>query len=140
VLDAVGKTIHVCDLKAGQGVEVDVIGNRQLHLYSLGAYYDLRFLFGVERVVVHIVQPRTGNPGSSWEVSLDELLAFGDQMREAARRTEDKDAACIASEKTCRFCQAAAVCPELVRQNIAVAEAMFDAVPPLTARLQGGTR
>jgi len=133
VLDYNGRAIHVADLKGGSGIEVDVVGNRQLRLYGLGAYNDFGFLGDFERVVLHIVQPRTGNYGSSWEVSLDDLLAFGEEMREAALRTGDPDAPLVPSEKGCRFCKAAAVCPELARQNLAAAEAMFDAVPALPA-------
>lgn len=133
VLDYTGKTIHVIDLKGGSGVEVDVTDNRQLKLYGLGAWNDYGFLGDFQRVVLHIVQPRVGNPGRYWEISLDDLLDFGEEMRVAAGRTGDPDAPLVPSEKGCRFCKAAAVCPELARQNLAAAEALFDKAPALPA-------
>ncbi|TDX21649.1 uncharacterized protein DUF2800 [Modicisalibacter xianhensis] len=135
ILDYAGKTIHVADLKGGSGVPVSVEDNRQLKLYGLGAYNDYGWMGDFERVMLHIVQPRTGNYGESWEIGVDDLLAFGEEMRAAAQRTRDPDAPLVPSEKGCRFCKAAAVCPELARQNLAAAEALFDDAPPLPANI-----
>jgi len=73
------RTLFISDLKYGAGEPVDATDNKQLRLYALGAWHYLGQP-DVDRVVMNIDQPRAGGM-KFWEVSLDELLAFGDEMK-----------------------------------------------------------
>lgn len=78
-----GNTLHVIDFKYGKGVSVSAEGNPQLGLYALGALAEYGFIYPVEKVVLHIVQPRIPN-SSSWETTVKELLAWGKYVKEKA--------------------------------------------------------
>ena len=62
-----GETMDVIDYKYGQGVPVSAVDNPQMKLYGLGALNDYGFAFNVQKVRLHIYQPRLNN------VSVDEL-------------------------------------------------------------------
>ena len=102
--DPAGRVIHIDDLKYGAGVPVSAVGNRQLRIYALGFWRhfceaDNR----IERFVLTIDQPRAGG-FKTWEVSTDDLLAFGEEVRIAGLATMEPDAPLKAGEKGCRFC------------------------------------
>ena len=59
-----------------------------------------------------ISQPRLGHV-SEWVISVEDLLAFGEKVRAAAKTTELPDAPLNPSEDACRFCKAKATCPAL---------------------------
>ncbi len=74
-----GSELHIIDFKYGKGVPVNAEGNYQLALYALGAYQEYGFLFGIENVHLHIIQPRIPN-NSSWGTTLKELLVWGEKV------------------------------------------------------------
>ena len=101
----------VNDLKWGRGELVDAEDNKQLRIYALGMYDYARksgLLGDHDRdyeIVIVIDQPRAGGQ-KEWLLSLGELLAFGEEVEEAAKRTYDPDAPFVASKKGCRWCKA----------------------------------
>lgn len=74
-----GSELHIVDFKYGKGVPVKAEGNYQLALYALGAYQEYGFLFNIENVHLHIIQPRIPN-NSSWSTTLKELLVWGEKV------------------------------------------------------------
>ena len=72
-----------------------------------------------------ISQPRTGN-FSEWTVTVEELLAFGKEVKRAAAATRMLGAPLQASEKACKFCKAKATCPALTKAVEATTGALFD--------------
>lgn len=112
--------VHVLDLKFGRGVRVDAPGNPQLRCYALGALLDAIMIHDVRTVRMTIVQPRL-NHESTAEMDADDLLAWGDVLRQAVDRTRDPDAPAVPGESQCRWCPAQAVC----RVRVA---SVFDAV------------
>ena len=72
-----------------------------------------------------ISQPRL-NSYSEWAIPLEELLAFGEQVKKAAAITRLADAPLQASEKACKFCKAKATCPALTQAVEVATGAMFD--------------
>jgi hypothetical protein len=120
-----GDLLTVVDLKFGMGVKVDADNNPQLMMYALGALNDFDILADFNEVMMVIHQPRL-NHVSEYTIPVDELRAFGDAVRQAAKTVRDAadfkgdvpDAEWQASylntgEKQCRFCRAKAVCPAL---------------------------
>jgi hypothetical protein len=108
-----GAVLDVCDFKYGKGVAVSPEENPQLMLYALGvlARYDLTK--ADIQVVLHIVQPRIGEP-QSWATSSKELLTWADTIVTpraalAARGEGDYQP----SSDTCRFCRAKPICKGL---------------------------
>ena len=74
-----GQTMDVIDYKYGKGVEVSAERNPQMMLYGLGAWNDYGFAYDIEKVRLHIFQPRMGNI-SVFELTADELLAWGETV------------------------------------------------------------
>ena len=116
VVIADGK-LTVCDLKYGKNVPVSAVDNPQLRLYALGAYESYNFLYDIEEVRVMICQPRNG--GISEEtLTVEELLAWGEQVKEIAEKAIKGEGETVAGEH-CRFCKAAAQCKALKEYNLA---------------------
>lgn len=109
-----GDTMHVIDLKTGQGVRVDAADNTQLLYYGLGAWYDYNYLFDVKKVVLHIVQSRI-NHFDRWELTAKQLEAWSLELRDAAKATALPDAPLAAGDH-CQWCRARSGCPELTRK------------------------
>jgi hypothetical protein len=114
VIDEDTSTLHIADLKFGKGVRVDAENNPQAMLYALGAYNAFAFVSDIERVKIAIVQPRIDNI-SEWEISVLDLLKWGEVARVAADETANPKAKRVPGEKQCRFCKAKATCPALFR-------------------------
>lgn len=136
-----GNDMHIIDFKYGKGVPVKAEGNYQLALYALGAYQEYGFLFNIENVHLHIVQPRIPN-NSSWSTSLKELLTWGEKVvKPAAEKAikgegEFRPADYCSGDKTnyCRegFCKAYGRCRATMEKNMALFEDAWDG--------QGNTR
>lgn len=119
--------MHVFDLKYGAGIGVSAYENEQLKYYALGAAKRVNWLFN--KVFLHIVQPRTENQHSIFEMSIQDLLEFEQKLLEKVKETEKADATLKAGE-WCRFCPAAEnlVCPELNRYSKEVAQKKIEAL------------
>lgn len=124
--------IIIVDLKYGMGVKVDAENNQQLMLYALAALneYDFYAEFQQARLVIH--QPRLGHV-SEWTISIDELKAFGEQVKRAAKYISmldadslDIDADYCPSNDTCKFCKAIATCPAAQKEVFETVANDFD--------------
>lgn len=116
-----GGVIHIIDFKYGKGVPVSAEGNPQLGLYALGAYETYSMLYPTERVRLSIVQPRLENGDSTWEVSIQELLAWGDYVKGRAELARSGEGPFQPGESQCRFCRARAQCRARADSNIKLA-------------------
>jgi len=127
ILDPTGKDLDVDDLKYGRGLRVDAEDNEQMMLYALGSYDQFSAVADIERVRMTIHQPRLDHT-SEHTINIDELLAFGDRAKNAARKAMDivdtgyYDLTDLTpGDKQCKFCKAKATCPKL---SLSVAEAI----------------
>ena len=109
ILDYDTGVCHIFDLKYGQGVEVSAIENTQGQLYALGFYNELKCLDVIKTFTIHIIQPRKYNL-SSWEISVKDLLAFGEFAKEKAKEALTPGAKRVPGYKQCEFCNAKASC------------------------------
>lgn len=131
------RVLEIVDLKYGQGVTVEVEENEQEMYYALGAVMALQAeeRLPIEKVKITIVQPRiphVNGPIRSWEISIEELLAFADRLLVLAGRALSPDAPLVPGDH-CRFCPVAGECPALARHAGAIAQTDFDDmvdVPP----------
>lgn len=132
-----GLTLHVADLKFGQGYAVVATDNPQGRYYALGAWVDLATrnyaqARRVRWVTVHIVQPRIldreGKPTISVEtLSIVTLRLWAHQLLEAAVRTTTQDPPRHAGDH-CRFCKAKPTCSAFRDKALAVAQTSFSLV------------
>ncbi|AOR76517.1 DUF2800 domain-containing protein [Novosphingobium resinovorum] len=93
----------ISDLKWGRGVPVRPERNKQLMLYAL-AFYEA-YKPEIRDFVIHIDQPRHMGGGGRWECTLDDLLAFGEEVRRAADATRQPNPPRTATEKGCMWCR-----------------------------------
>lgn len=118
--DAIGyeeaiEHLHVCDFKYGRGVAVDPEDNEQEMIYASGAIKRMaREGRRVRKVTLHIVQPRAPHKDGlirTWSAGINYITDFEHRARAAAKATEDPAAPLKAGDH-CKFCRAAAICPE----------------------------
>ena len=109
-----GEVMDVIDYKYGKGVAVSAEDNPQMKLYGLGALYDYGFLADVQKVRLHIFQPRINNV-SVYELSADELLKWGDEVVKPVAAVAAKGKGEYKAGNHCKFCPHAGRCRELTK-------------------------
>lgn len=125
-----GKLV-VIDFKYGAGVTVDAEEdgkpNSQLMYYALGLVEKLGDDF--ESVDLVVIQPRVYAPGeypvSSLTVPVRAVTAFREELHHAIMAANVSGAPLVAGDH-CKFCPAAANCPELSTNTMAKADIVFD--------------
>ena len=113
-----GNTLVITDYKHGKGVPVDVTENPQMMLYALGALKLYRPIFGdaIQTVELRVDQPRI-NAYGEWDCTVDELLAWGDEIRPKAQMAFMGFGEFHAGS-WCQFCRANSICKAQAEQNI----------------------
>ena len=104
-----GDTIIVVDLKFGKGVKVSADENPQLRLYALAALQKWHWDKGITQVRAIVSQPRLDHI-SSEELSVQDLLTWGEWVKERAILTTEPTAKATPGEKQCRWCRARYTC------------------------------
>lgn len=127
--------LQVIDLKYGKGVPVSPERNEQLMLYALGAYAKYGFLFDIKSVKLSIVQPRIDNT-SSWVITIESLLEFGEMVKEKANVAIKGEGAHNPGD-WCRFCRARRNCRARADENVKLAFAT-EKKPPLITNEEVG--
>ena len=120
--------IHIIDLKYGKGVRVDAIDNSQLKLYAYGALQKYDILYGIDKVVLHIVQPRLDHY-SRFELSATDLVTWvNDVALPAAKKAELGEGEAKAGS-WCKFCKVEG-CRTRAEKHLELAKFDF-AMPPV---------
>lgn len=114
VLTADGELI-VVDLKYGMGELVSPERNKQLMIYALAAHEEFSLVGDIKSLRLVIHQPRISGP-QEWACSVEELLAFGEDVKVSAKQAldcyqGDIPPALNVSDAACRWCKAAYKCP-----------------------------
>lgn len=107
-------TLHAFDYKHGAGHAVEVINNKQLLYYLLGAYYEVP---ADVRIDLHylelvIVQPRATHlhgPVRRFRISIADLLFFEAELRQAIGRVRSPNPI-VQAGSWCQWCPAKPVC------------------------------
>lgn len=135
-----GSVLHVFDYKHGKGVPVAAAYNPQMQLYALGAWKALRILYDVRIVRMTIVQPRIDNI-DTWEIPIEELIRFGEFVKDRAALAVKGDGEFVPGEQQCRFCRARAQCRARAEENARLAfgkDAPAGKLPPLITNEEVG--
>lgn len=119
ILTSDGELI-VDDLKYGMGELVSPERNKQLMLYALAAHEEFSLVEDIKSIRLVIHQPRVLHAPQEWSCSVEELLAFGEEVKAASKcslqlyHSESAEAVTEflrVTEKGCRWCRAAHKCP-----------------------------
>ena len=108
-----GDTMDVIDYKYGKGVAVSAVDNPQEMCYGLGALNEYGFAYEIERVRLHIYQPRINNV-SVHEMTVAELLAWGESIKPVAEQAA-KGKGKYSAGAWCKFCPHAGRCRTLTK-------------------------
>ncbi len=106
--------MDVIDYKYGKGVAVSAEDNPQMKLYGLGALNDFGFAYDVEKVRLHIYQPRINNI-SVYDLTADELLTWGEKTVKPVAAKAAKGKGTYKPGEHCRFCPHAGNCRALTK-------------------------
>jgi hypothetical protein len=106
--------LTIIDYKYGIGVPVSAVDNPQMKLYALGALNDYGIAYDVNRVEMHIYQPRLNNI-SSCSLMVEDLLEWAekDVKPTAAKAAKGKGNYCAGAH--CKFCPHAGRCRQLTK-------------------------
>ena len=115
--------VRIFDYKNGH-VFVDADHNPQMMLYALGAVNAYDFLFDFQVISMTIVQPNVENI-STYTVSKDELLSWGEWVKPRARMAFNGEGEQCPGDETCRWCRAKAVCEARKAEALALAQGEF---------------
>lgn len=120
--------LRVADLKTGHG-EVEAQDNGQCGIYGVQALLSGKHR--ANQVVIEIIQPRSpsGRRVKRWTLSALELLEMLPVFQRKVAASLAPDAPLVAGEKQCKYCPAAAVCPE--RKKLVVEAARMHFLPSL---------
>ncbi|WEG14124.1 DUF2800 domain-containing protein [Pullulanibacillus sp. KACC 23026] len=113
-----GDTLFITDFKYGKGVPVSAEDNPQMKLYALGAFLEYSLLYPIKNIHLAIIQPRLDSI-SEFTLTLDELLAWGEQIKPLAQKAFNGEGEFVPGEH-CKFCRAKAVCSARANQYLAL--------------------
>lgn len=109
-----GNTMDVIDYKYGKGVAVSADDNPQMKLYGLGALNEFGFVYEVERIRLHIYQPRLNNV-SVYELTAAELMSWAEKVVRPTAVQAIKGKGKYNPGEHCRFCHHAGKCRALTK-------------------------
>lgn len=118
-------TLYCTDLKWGKGVKVFAHKNYQAVLYALGVIEQYDWLYGFDKVVIRIAQPRLDH-FDTWETTAAELREIGRYILERFTLAMQPDAPFNPTDEACKFCAFKVKCPALVQRTQQLALGMFD--------------
>jgi hypothetical protein len=109
-----GDTMDVIDYKYGKGVAVSAIDNPQEMCYGLGALNDYGFAYDIDKIRLHIYQPRINNVSVD-EMTADELLGWADKVLKPKAELAARGIGGYKAGSHCKFCPHAGQCRELTK-------------------------
>lgn len=124
------KDLHIIDLKYGQKILVDAEKNSQLMLYGLGALVLFDNIYDIEKVVLHIYQPRRENI-SVFEIDSKKLYEWGESIKAIAELAYSGGGE-YSCGPWCVFCPSKSVCRKRAEEGLKVAREEFKIPPELT--------
>lgn len=123
------KTLHIIDLKYGQGILVEAENNPQMMLYALGALDLYDGLYDIERVSMTIFQPRRENV-STWTISAEQLKHWAEHTLIPKAQAAFEGGGEYCPGMWCTFCKAKVQCRARAEEKLQLAQYEF-APPPL---------
>lgn len=116
--------LEVVDLKFGKGVTVSPVDNSQAKLYGLGALEEVGLLYDIDTVRLTIHQPRLREDPESWDINVEDLLAWAETVPERAALAWAGEGEFSPGDH-CRFCRAKGQCRARADANLDLAQQDF---------------
>lgn len=123
------REINVIDYKHGQGILVEANENTQLMLYGLGSLNLFDDIYDIEKVIMHIYQPRRENI-SRFEIEADDLYKWAEDILIPKSKLAFAGEGDYRAGDWCRFCRAKNTCRERASLALEAARCEFK-LPPL---------
>ncbi|MNO32458.1 PD-(D/E)XK nuclease superfamily protein [compost metagenome] len=111
------EVMEIIDLKYGKGVPVSAIGNPQLRLYGLGAWWNWNYLYSIREVSLTIVQPRLDSVSTD-TLLLGELIQWAETVVKPAAALADAGEGDFKSGDHCRWCKVKGNCRARADENM----------------------
>lgn len=118
------EVMEIIDLKYGKGVPVSAVGNPQLRLYGLGAWWNWNYLYSIREVNLTIVQPRLDSVSTD-TLLLSELIEWAETVVKPAAALADAGEGDFKSGDHCRWCKVKATCRARADENMKALEYEF---------------
>lgn len=131
-----GETLEIYDHKFGSWY-VSPADNSQLKIYGLGVLRKFSQLYDFKRVILSIGQPACDN-FTSWPISVDDLEAWGANVKARVEAIKDGDAEFSPDEETCKWCPGRNICPARASYGRAAARDQFADEPVADELLEDG--
>lgn len=109
-----GNTLTIIDYKYGSGVQVSAVDNPQMRLYALGALNDYGIAYDIERVEMHIYQPRINNISTD-SMTVEELTTWAEKVVKPTAAKAAKGKGEYNAGAHCKFCPHAGRCRALTK-------------------------
>ena len=109
-----GNTLTILDYKYGRGVQVSAVDNPQMRLYALGALNDYGIAYDIERVEMHIYQPRINNISTD-SMTVEELTTWAEKVVKPTAAKAAKGKGEYKAGAHCKFCPHAGRCRALTK-------------------------
>lgn len=122
-------TLHIIDLKYGQGVLVQAESNPQMNLYAIGALEVFDGIYDISEVSMTIYQPRRENV-STHTVFKESLYQWAEEILKPIAQLAFDGEGEFAPGEHCQFCRAAVKCRARAEENLKLARFEFE-LPPL---------
>ncbi|MDF2608904.1 MAG: hypothetical protein K0R92_378 [Lachnospiraceae bacterium] len=134
-----GSECHVIDFKYGKGVPVKAEANPQLALYALGVLLAYKAFYPIDKITLHIVQPRLDN-FSSWVTNAAELTTWSEIVVKPAALLAFEGKGEFKQGTWCDdcFCRAAATCKHRADTNMELLKYEGAEPPKLLSNLAVG--
>ena len=107
-------TLTIIDYKYGQGVPVSAVDNPQMKLYALGALNDYGIALDVQKVEMHIFQPRLNNISTD-SIAVEALMEWAEKTVKPVAEKAIQGKGKYAPGEHCRFCQHGGKCRALTK-------------------------
>lgn len=124
-----GSELHIIDFKYGTGVSVSAEDNPQLKLYALGALNAYSMFYAIDKVFLHIVQPRL-NIFSDWETDVNALKEWGESIKPIAQLAYEGKGN-FSTGTHCKFCKIKSTCRKRAEENLELAKHQFAKPAPI---------
>lgn len=116
--------LAVIDYKYGVGIMVDATDNSQLMCYGLGALSMFDGIYDIDKISLHIFQPRKNNI-SVYTLSRDELLKWANEVLAPAALLAEKGEGDYSAGNHFQFCKVKAICRKRAEYNLELARYDF---------------
>jgi hypothetical protein len=125
------RSLHIIDLKYGQGVLVRAEDNPQMKLYALGALDLFDGIYDISEVSMTIYQPRRENV-STYTVFKESLYQWAEEILVPTAKQAFDGSGEYSCGEWCQFCRAAVKCRARAEEKLNLARFEFSLPPILT--------